>query len=281
MTTIPAGEFVMGASQGQLDAVLGFGFSPQWMEHLDLVIQGAIPAHTVYLDAFSIDIHEVTNDQYSRFVHTMGLTPPAFVTDQRLTRPENPVVGVSWEDAAAFCAWAGKRLPTEAEWEKAARGVEGYDYPWGNAWDSAKLRTSDGVSGRDLMGFEDWSDWIDETSSLSSTAATAGPAAVGSHPEGASPYGVMDMAGNVWEWVADWFDAGYYKVSPQRNPTGPETGRRRVLRGWRMGRPQGHGVHLVSGGLHDPLGEEGRDGVPLRPGRLGNLGIAHGLVKAK
>ena len=228
MVLIPAGEFVMGASQEQLDAVLGFGFSPPWMDHLDLVIQGAAPRHTVYLDTFEIDIHEVTNDQYGRFVHTTGTAPPAFVTDRRLTRPESPVVGVSWKDSAAFCAWAGKRLPTEAEWEKAARGVEGYDYPWGNDWDPAKLRTSDGISSRDLEGFDAWSDWIDETSSESSTA---GPTAVGSHPRGASPYGVMDMAGNVWEWVADWFDANYYKVSPERNPTGPETGRRRVLRG--------------------------------------------------
>ena len=228
MVLVPAGEFVMGASQEQLDVVPEFGFSPEWMEHLDLVIQGAAPPHTVYLDAFEIDVHEVTNAQYGRFVNSPGRAPPAFLTDPRLTRPENPVVGVSWHDAVAFCAWAGKRLPTEAEWEKAARGVDRYEYPWGNGWDPSKLRSSDGVSGRDLENFGAWSNWID---GINASSSTPGPAAVGSHPEGASPYGVMDMAGNVWEWVADWFDAGYYQVSPERNPTGPKTGQRRVLRG--------------------------------------------------
>ena len=228
MVLVPEGEFIMGASQQQLDAVLGFGFSPTWMDHLGLVVEGATPPHTVYLDAFEIDVHEVTNAQYGMYVNALNRPPPAFFRDPSLNPPEYPVVGVSWEEAVAFCTWAGKRLPTEAEWEKAARGVDGHDYPWGNGWDPAKLRSSDGVSGRDLENFDAWSGWIGEINAASSTP---GPTAVGSHPEGASPYGAMDMAGNVWEWVADWFDPGYYQVSPERDPKGPETGRRRVLRG--------------------------------------------------
>ena len=162
MIAIPAGEFTMGSDHD--------------VER---------PPHPVFVDAFEIDKFEVTSQEFERFVWETGYVTDAEKASETSWRyyaknkPNHPVVKVSWNDAKAYCEWAGKRLPTEAEWEKAARGTDARVYPWGNQWDAAKANAKE--------------------------AGYRGTTAVGSFPAGASSYGVMDMAGNVWEWTSDWF----------------------------------------------------------------------------
>ena len=184
MVSIPAGEFLMGSPEGQ-------GRADEW------------PQRSVYLDAFMIDQVEVTNERYMRFVKATGhRTPPnPYGTGplQSIAGIEHlPVVQTTWYDAKAYCGWAKKRLPTEAEWEKAARGTDGRLYPWGNDPPTPKRANFD-------------REWAEEKTLH----------AVGALPGGDSPYGVQDMAGNAREWVSDWYDAEYYQQAPDRNPQGP------------------------------------------------------------
>ncbi|GKS57600.1 sulfatase modifying factor 2 [Nitrospira sp.] len=192
MVAVPAGSFVMGRDGRE-------------------ALEDERPGHEVWLDAFEIDQHEVTTAQYAAFLHETAQPPPVLWETVDLTRHgAKPVVGVSWEDASLFCAWAGKQLPSEAQWEKAARGTDGRRYPWGNSAPTSK-RANFALGARfsyDLVLFP-----------------------VGRFPSGASPYGAQDMAGSVWEWVRDWYDGAYYATSPSRNPTGPEGGQFKVLRG--------------------------------------------------
>jgi formylglycine-generating enzyme required for sulfatase activity len=189
MVLVPAGEFTMGSPTGDVDER---------------------PPHQVYLDSFLIDKHEVTVGQYAEFLQQAGGNAPSdWKTMNQLSHKKRPVSNVDWADAAAYCKWAGKRLPTEAEWEKAARGTDGRLYPWGNEPPTSR-HANYGQSG-----------------SINNGAL----APVGSFEEGKSPYGVYDMAGNVWEWVSDWYDNDYYKNSPSQNPTGPSTGGYKVIRG--------------------------------------------------
>ena len=169
-----------------------------------------LPVHTVYLDVFYIDRYEVTNALYKKFIEATGhRTHWFFGSNPSYNQPDQPVVGVSWDAAEAYARWTGKRLPTEAEWEKAARGgLVGKRYPWGNDI-SHNDANFEGTSGTDIWG------------------NIAAP--VGKFPP--NGYGLYDMAGNVWEWVADWYLGNYYSISPQNNSTGPDTGSRRVLRG--------------------------------------------------
>ena len=188
MVYVPAGEFEMGSTDGYDDEQ---------------------PVHTVALDAFWLDQTEVTNAQYQTCVTAGKCDEWRYADDSDFNAADQPVVGVSWSDAVDYCAWVGGRLPTEAEWEYAARGPEGFVYPWGDSWQP-------GLANCDEDDCEDGFEYM---------------APVGSFPAGASWVGALDMVGNVWEWVADWYDAEYYARSPRENPTGPEEGETRVLRG--------------------------------------------------
>jgi formylglycine-generating enzyme required for sulfatase activity/mono/diheme cytochrome c family protein len=189
MVLVPAGEFTMGSNE---------------------VSDDEKPVHRVFLDAYYIDKYEVTVGQYAKFLEAAGMNgPPMWTTMDQPLHQKRPVVNVDWSDASNYCEWAGKRLPTEAEWEKAARGTDGRMYPWGN-------NPPDGR--RANYGKEKWNNH-------------AALVPVGQLEDGKSPYGIYDLAGNVWEWVSDWYDPDYYTTSPSRNPKGPESGKYRVLRG--------------------------------------------------
>jgi formylglycine-generating enzyme required for sulfatase activity len=195
MVFVPAGSFVMGNNS---------------------IKREQRPSHNVHLDPFYIDKYEVTNAEYYEFLGYIKKTKDHSKCreDEPINKdhqphnwekgyyghPEFPVVRIDWYDACAYAAWAGKRLPTEAEWEKAARGTDERKWPWGNEWDPSRYNFGD-------------------------------PEPVGSHEDGKSPYGCYDMAGSVAEWCADWYKMNYYEKSPKGNPKGPEKGEKKVIRG--------------------------------------------------
>ncbi|MEP7133841.1 MAG: formylglycine-generating enzyme family protein [Chloroflexota bacterium] len=196
---VPAGKFTMGNDNNGDDVK---------------------PAHLVYLDAFWIDQTEVTNEQYAMCISNGGCTHLSSTKSPTRSNyygnPEfynYPVIYVDWKQANAYCAWVGRQLPTEAQWEKAARGADGRVYPWGNTAPNDSL--------------------------LNYNSAVRDTTEVGKYPDGKSPYGVYDMAGNVWEWVSDWYGGNYYQSSPSSNPLGPndpsgsveQAGYAQVLRG--------------------------------------------------
>jgi len=192
MVEISAGEFTMGSDGTQ-------------------ALEDERPSHRVWLDAFSIDLYEVTTAQYAAFLGAnKRVAPWQWETVDLVQHGDRPVIGVDWRDAEAFCAWTGKRLPTEAQWEKAARGTDGRLYPWGNQVPSSELANY-------ALG------------ARFSYNQVLLP--VRSYEGGKSPYGIYHMAGNAYEWVQDWYGTNYYETSPEKNPPGPSQGQFKVLRG--------------------------------------------------
>lgn len=219
MLFVPAGEFTMGATDEQFKNAIAQLKSKCPTCRTEFT-NAESPPHPVFLDDFWIDKYEVTNAHYKKCVDMGRCQPPNPTSSEthaayygNAQYDNYPVIYISWNDAKTFCDWVGKRLPTDAEWEKAARGPitgsgAGREYPWGGEFDQTRVN-SDHVLG-------------DTTP-------------VGKYPQGASPFGVMDMGGNVWEWVADWYDANYYSHSPRDDPQGPASGEYRVLRGGAWG----------------------------------------------
>jgi len=197
LVLVPAGDFIMGSYEDPSN----FGFP-----------------NVIFLDEFWIDQTEVTNSQYQKCVSAGVCDPPRensnykrdhYYTDHQYQN--FPVTQVTWFQADDYCRWAGRRLPTETEWEKAARGLDGQRYPWGNEPPEYDLLNFKGKAGK--------------------KNPNEGPVAVGSYLKGASPYGALDMAGNVAEWVADWYGQFYFKTPQAANPAGPLMGDERVYRG--------------------------------------------------
>ena len=239
----PAGEFPMGISEEEARRWhKQFGGNLEW--YMD-----ATPQHTVTLPAYYLGRYPVTNAQYARFVQATGhrvpyLDPkksawakPYNWDEKRKTPPQgkedHPVVLVSWEDAVAYCEWAGLRLPMEVEWEKAARGTDGRTYPWGNEWDGRKCNSAERIAGRELSTYDEWNKWwqswlkLDPVKRHQDTTTPVGAYS----PIGDSPCDCADMAGNVWEWCADWYK-GYPGTTCQDSDFGETC---RVLRGGSWG----------------------------------------------
>ncbi len=204
MINIPEGEFLMGDNNGA---------------------RNQRPEHTIRLDSYYIDQFEVTMERYQKFLDETNHDLPPLWDDFAASEnaKDRPAVGMAWDSARAYCAWTGKRLPTEAEWEKAARGADGRRYPWGHMQPFVDIA-------RYNLGTTGWVSY--EVTLASVTSGVSGMSIRHGLTQGTkSPYGLYHMAGNASEWVADWYDRTYYEESAERNPTGPKEGERKIYRG--------------------------------------------------
>ncbi len=229
MVLIPAGEFLMGSAED------GVSFDDER------------PQRLVSVSSFAIDRDEVTNAQYKQFVDATGHQPPSHPTarftlwHQTVPLPgseQHPVVNVSWHDAVAYCRWQEKRLPTEAEWEKAARGTDSRRYPWGMDWELFSANSASYWANRTIE-FKDGDAWkafwvtgdgarVSREYGLNGEVLTL---QIGTFPQGASPYGVLDLTGNASEWVQDWYEPYSYLHAPLSDPQGPQGQLLKVVRG--------------------------------------------------
>jgi formylglycine-generating enzyme required for sulfatase activity len=227
MVYVAPGEFILGTSDAQIDSWLKEhpGDKREWFK-------GQQPQCRVRLDGYWIGRTEVTNTQYLRFVRATGHRAPFRWKGGQIPSglEDFPVVFVDFEDAHAYCEWAGGRLPTELEWEKAARGTDGRIFPWGNQWDGKRCRNFELIAGRAFARVGEWDtasrNWLQVHDPI-----REGPAAVGSYPAGASPYGCLDMAGNAWEPCADWYDEEAYGRYAKGDLRPPASGTSKVFRG--------------------------------------------------
>ncbi len=244
MIFIDSGKFTMGSSEKDIQSAVNMSKDAGWTEVERNWFTDELPAHEVYVKGFYIDKYEVTNEKFKKFVDSTGYKTDAEregfsvlwegadwkkVSDADWAHPlgagssvkgkmDHPVVHVTWNDAKAYATWARMRLPSEAEWEYACSGTDKKIFPWGNKWNdnycnNARLNLSY------LVGF------------MPDFFNGRGTIPVGKIPDGASPFGVMDMSGNVWEWCSDWYSKDYYNYSPSENPKGPEKGEKKILKG--------------------------------------------------
>lgn len=258
MVLVPEGLFLMGSTKLDIEQLLELDKNIETFR-----LENEMPQRKVYLKAYFIDKYPVTNAQYKRFIDSGGYKQQSLWSDagwEYVTQslpletgdldsvfhgePDCPVVNVSWYEAEAFAKWAGKRLPTEAEWEKAARGVDGRIYPWGNEFDKKRLNCAE--------------------------AKIEKPTPVTKYQEGQSVYGCLDMAGNVWEWTADWYDSHYYHNAPNDNPQGPVAAEESPY----FGRPEEVGVSIYELKPSES-GKALSDCKTLRGGSWNGSGVVH------
>ncbi len=258
MVLIPEGTFLMGSTKEDIDNLLTLDRNIEANR-----LENELPQRKIYLSAYLIDKYPVTNVQYKQFIESGGYTQKTLwseagwqyieqskpmenkdIEDVFHGEPDSPVVNISWYEAEAFAKWAGKRLPTEAEWEKASRGADGRTYPWGNEFDKTRLNCAE--------------------------AKIEKPTPVMKYPQGQSVYGCYDMAGNVWEWTADWYDSQYYHHAPAKNPQGPVIAEKNPY----FGRPEDVGISIYE--LKPSPASQTLSGCKvLRGGSWNGSGIVH------